>query len=285
MNLKLIYIVITFAFSLVFFVNSGAQSITQELNNADALYRARSYEQAYVKLKRTLFFSDSSSRIQSLLLLGNCCFALQKFEEAASCFNALKNDGDESTYNYYLQLQLKALLNAQNFEEVVMLSDTSDLNIVDDTTLLNVLFYRALAFERLNLIDQTRHLVKFIAGNLLMLNANRTDSILNVYAKSCSADPKRTARMSLLLPGLGQLTIHDHRNAANAFLLNAGLITACVVTAQYHPVTDAVLFWILPVAHYYFGNSKSAAELSLKKQQANTLYFYNVFIKYLSDKK
>ena len=83
----------------------------------------------------------------------------------------------------------------------------------------------------------------------------------------------------MILPGLGQMYLHDYKNATHAFLLNAGLIGGLISTAIIHAPVDAVLFWFTPLSHYYLGNANAALELSNKKIEKLKMEFEMVLMR------
>ncbi len=282
MGLKKIYITGICVLLLISAHTGQGQTVAETLQNTAQLCLAGKYAQAYPKLRRACFFADSSLETACLEQLGICAFKTGNFDEAASCYQQLKNNDDGTNFNYYLQWQLKSLLNANKFEEVLKYSDTSLFDMDNDSILANLLFYRVLACVGLNRIPEVTQTVRFLADSLLKCNPKSTDSLLAAYARDCSLNPRGVYRKSLLLPGLGQLSIGDYRNASNAFILNAALISGFIVTASYHPLIDAALFWTLPVLHYYVGNAKAAGDLAVIRQQQYVSKYYQLFIAYLS---
>jgi hypothetical protein len=202
--------------------------------------------------------------------------------EYAFYYSAMLIDEDIDSMSVHWTLEAYSCgLKSDDFKGLLKLKEIVDVDDLTTVQKLQFTFYNALLYVKMHDVQNAK--VEF---SKLFSYMNAADSLQLVklvydYQKHGIVNAKKAKTLSLIFPGMGQFYLHKPKSAINSIAINGLLISGFVVTAINYSVLDGVLFWILPVGHYYTGGSKAAGELAILKQKEMDVYYYNAFIKLL----
>lgn len=277
MNLRKIYIQVTFLLLANFTGKLNAQHLTSYLQKADSLFEAKQHEEAVKIYHRVWFFCDNEMKQEMASKYVLAMFETKQFHNLKQIIFYPKENATVSLTNEEVLIGIAAIFNLEQWE---LCLDKTELYLMDSCCLepefqANLLYFKLLSQVKLAQKQDAMQTAEALKKYTHNTNAQSAlDSLIKSYQNHTPYNVKSIKTLSSFLPGLGQLYMKDFQNAGNAILLNGGLITATVVTAHFYNWPQAVLFWVYYVPHFYFGNAKSAVEIAHAKNEAqNNLYF------------
>lgn len=277
MNLRKIYIQVTFLLLANFIGKLNAQDLTSFLQKGDSLFEAKQYAEATKIYHRIWFFGDGEIKQNMASKYILAMFETKQFYTLKQIIFYPKENASIKVNSEEMVLGIAAVFNLEQYETCIdktedLLQDTS---FASPQIQANLIYLKLLSEVQLarkqDAIETANELMKFTQN---AKTKNAMDSLIKAYQNYTPYPVKSIKTLSSILPGLGQLYMKDFRNAGNAILLNGGLIAATIITAHFYNWPQAALFWVYYVPHFYFGNAKSAVEIAQAKNESqNNLYF------------
>jgi hypothetical protein len=265
--------VLCLLFLINLFQTSKAQGIDELLDSANFELKQEEYKTAFYLYKRIDFFSDRNDFKWNML---KSAYLSKNFDDS---YLLSKNMLDDTLYKDSLVLLDYFAVSALNTENYDILLNEDYYGFADyESFYPRYKQYCLLAYFRQKKWTESNELINSLKASKV-LNVSKADSLTFLIYELLKIEPEKIANKSLILPGLGQLYLHDYKNATHAFLLNAGLIGGLISTAIIHAPVDAVLFWFTPLSHYYLGNANAALELSNKKIEKLKMEFEMVLMR------
>ena len=268
-NWRIICLVFLISCSL----NGWSQELSKLIDSADVELAKGRPLHAFKLYKRIAFFSGENSFEWNYL---QAAFQAKLYHESFELSQKMMHkEVYEDSLKVYDIFAVSAL-NSINYQ-IFKFDDPYGFSR-DESLNKKYLYYGLLAnFRQKNWTETYYSLDTLISKG--MMRKTQADSLKHILYQLISLHPKVIANKSLIIPGLGQLGLRDYKNASHAFLLNAGLISAMVVSSVIHTPLDGILFWLTPVSHYYIGNANAAYELAHLKIKKLEIAFEEVLMK------
>ncbi|MFY8019669.1 MAG: hypothetical protein ACOVP1_00675 [Bacteroidia bacterium] len=262
---------------LVWLISCSFQGWSQELSklidSADKELEMGRPLQAFKLYKRIAFYSGRNDFEWNYL---QAAFQAKLYDESfVLAQNMIQKEAYEDSL-YLFKIYAISAINSANYQ--VFQSDDPYEMSRDETLHQLYLHYGLLANFRQKKWPETFATLDTLVGKGMM-RASHSDSLKQILNNLLSIQAKEIGNKSLIVPGLGQLALKDYKNASHAFLLNAGLISAMVVSSVIQTPLDGILFWLTPVSHYYIGNANAAYELAQVQIQKLEVEFETVLMR------
>jgi TM2 domain-containing membrane protein YozV len=259
-----------------------AQQLQQLIKQADSLSANGQLFKANRLYHKLAYVSDSANLVYMHKRLAATFAELDSFEYAQYYYTLLIDEDDDSMSTHWLFEAFSNGLKANNVEPLLKLLQRVEPNNLSSAEKVRFVFYNGLIQLKRHEVDAAitsfRQLNPFIQAKDSLALAH----IINDYQKHALVRVKKAQVLSLVFPGAGQLYLGKPKSALNSVILNGALITGLVFTAIHYTVLDGVLFWVLPINHYYIGGAKAAGELAVQKQKELDHHYYNAFVKQIS---
>lgn len=242
-----------------------AQDIVSSNNLAEQYMHDAKYADAIKLYKRIAYFDSTASYTKSIFKkMGDCYFELNKFEEAAECYDvSFFSQNDSILKNECIILKSKCLLSLSRYMDGLAELENMSYHL-NDSQLNQKIFYKAVFFYFKGMLDSAENNFSLLTPDS---NNKKTLHLMLLKVKEIEKiSPKKAKIMSKIIPGSGQLYAHDYKNAINSFVLTLGLGTLYAVTAYNYTVLDAFLS-VYPWFHrYYIGGANKAFIITQKRK-------------------
>lgn len=285
MNLKISYILCLVFSVLLHMGDSNAQGVKPVLERADSLLAAGEVYSSNTLYRRLAYFSDSTYLVYIHKQLVRTYKMLDSFSYAFYYSKMLMNEDDDSVaVDWALEAFANGLASSDpdDWNDLVKLEEKITEEKLPKQKYLRFVFYKALLDIKLNQVNDA-------AGELekLVVYLEAKDSVvfvqlLDAYREQGVVNIRKAQNLSLIFPGLGQFYLHKPKSAVNSIIINGVVISGLVFTVINYTWVDGLLFWAIPLNHYYIGGARAAGELGKEKQKEVTTHFYNAFIQLLS---
>ncbi len=251
-------------FSLAMINGIMAQGIDETLDLAHKLFELEQYESAVKLYRRVAFFGEDSLRASVYPRIAKCYLYNGNYQESIFFYTLSSNTASsDSLYNEYTFQRALCY--------ILLNSPDNALQEVYSTFTDNSLYFIHKYHFYIGIISLMKN--EIAQSQLHFLSASKSrehyNEIIEAYNNADLHRPNpRTARnLSFFLPGLGQLYSGDTFNAANSFLLNAGLAALMVRITIKQSFIDALL-GIGPWFHRYYTGGFTRSEQIAGDRQA-----------------
>lgn len=268
----LIHIVI---FSLIS-GNSFSQTLEQTYSHALELFEQHDYTGSIAELRRVIFFDDSTY-VMSYKVLGDCYKQLKNKEKALYYYKLAKNNCKNDSIAAMLKFDIVSvylLHNEPNFALInlyaINTNNTEGFAVQKD-------FYTSLAFFLLHDYDNSQRYYNKILDSTDVRLSFQLDSLYTLAIKNERFDVRLPMYLSIV-PGLGQLYLHENKAALNSFLLTSAFAGLYYVALSNLSLLDALLSVFPWFQRYYTGGMQQAKSMAIKKKRNTHTLIYNALI-------
>ncbi len=258
---RLIIILIIFRASNLY-SGTGVDSL---LAFADNQYLAGNYESS-VKEYLRIGFSQNFSDPFIQLRLANSYYRKGDWSVARYYYDQVYRLTDQDSLIVQSKInKISTLISEQKYNQALI-----DLFNINDTTYqkhaveVDLLF--AICYFGLDDFDKSKAYFKHTVSDNAAAQ-DKIDSIFQIKKLFYRPKPIYPYVLSMLMPGLGQMSVGEVSEGLNSFFLTESLFILGFVVAYEYSIVDA-FFSVLPwYQRYYFGGLNNTWELALKQRQ------------------
>lgn len=255
---------LTIIFSTLSIACALGQGVEQTLALGHRMYGMQQYERASRYFKRVTFFGNDSIRTITYPLLASCYLKTGNYSQSLFYYQlALNTTKSDSLYNEYVFS--RALCNILMHDYDLALREIYSFNDYGSAYFQRKYhFYLGVVFLKKNDPVRSQHHFTYASRN-----SDEFSMITKAFnaAELNSPNPLTAKVLSIFVPGLGQLYAGDPSDAANSFLLNAGLGTLLIAVALNQTFLDGLLTVGPWLQRYHAGGYNKAERIAIIKRE------------------
>jgi tetratricopeptide (TPR) repeat protein len=258
------------------FSKSLAQTIEQSYEHAIDLYNQEDYEAAIKNLRRVIFFDDSTY-IMSYKILGDCYKHLKQKDKALYYYRLAQSICNNDSISKEIKFKIVSV--HLNYDEAnYALINLFAIDVENNKYFKQQKnFYTSLTYFLLHNYDDSEKHYRNIFDTVGTKLSEQIDSLYIAAEKNESFNVYLPVFLSII-PGMGQLYLHEYKAAINSFILSSAFIGLYYVAISNLTFLDAVLA-VLPWFHrYYTGGLLQAKSLAVKNKNNMHTLIYNALI-------
>lgn len=250
-------------FSTIFAFGTKAQSLDETHRLANDLFALQNYEAAVKHYRRVAFFGDNTIKASVYPSIAKCYLYSGSYNESLFFYQLASNTASsDSLYNEYTfnRALCNILLGNLDYamQEIYSYNDYGSVFFERKYH-----FYLGIIYLKKNDINQSQF--HFLCASKTPADFDKIVAAYNEINLG-RPNPKTAKILSMIIPGSGQLYSGDAFNAANSFLLNAGLTILIFAVAIKQTFLDGMLSFGPWLQRYHTGGYTKAERIAMSKQ-------------------
>lgn len=262
-------------FSLIFSLNTKAQTVEQNIFYADKCFNEKNYLLCVKEYQRVLFFANADSCAEIYKKLAISYLNTGDFEKAEFYFDKefFALDTDSAKFESIFS-KVNSLIRRNKYEfallELLALPDSLNRYFT-----MKRHFFFGLCYWGLENFKQAEvHFIQAIDSNY----SAEKQQIKTIFANKKnfnSPNPTTAFVMSLFIPGSGQIYTQHYKDGINSFVLTTTLLILGIEMMQAYTFWDAALAVGPWFQRYYKGGYTNAENFAIEKryQRRNEAFF------------
>jgi tetratricopeptide (TPR) repeat protein len=262
--------------SAAFFCNANAQSLEETMALGDSLLYYKRFADAVKMYERVLFFAPDSLKTKANIGLGRAYFGMGDYKHSADAYSSATDITKIDSAHYTLLVEkVRAELWGKYFGRAERTLSLIDTSAYPSFAKRRIFYTGVLHYSAENYDMAESEFLKLATTD----EAGEINKLFKKLRRSERRSAKTAMRMSLLLPGSGQIYAGRPEDAVNALLLNGAWVALTVTTYQIYGPFHAAITAFPWLFRYYTGSAENAAVLMMKMKEERRDKIYGKVLK------